>query len=358
MNIRRQFYLLFFLAVLVLSAREAISEGTAKQPPLTEEQVMGLVSSANLGELPVNRVIELITERGVAFSVTDVFLLELNAHNADIAIVETLKRLRTQGKDFVPTSSEPAETPVVEKPSLPPGKVPTDQDWPQFLEAVREKATAYIDNLPNFICTQITQRFIRFFPGGWNQVDNFVADLSFYDKTEHYKIITVANKASAGATMETLSGTRSTGEFGTTLRALFDPRTNAAFRLEGVDQTNGKDTVRVGYQVQKETSSRTINYNNERTVITAYRGRCWVDPNSYQVVRLEDKAIAIPEDFPITRSEGSTDYDLAEISGVKYWLPIRAEVMLVEGAAKVHTRNVIEFKKYRKFEAEVKISTE
>ena len=36
----------------------------------------------------------------------------------------------------------------------------------------------------------------------------------------------------------------------------------------------------------------------------------------------------------------------------------RAEVLLVEGAAKVHTRNVIEFKKYRKFEAEVKISTE
>jgi hypothetical protein len=157
------------------------------------------------------------------------------------------------------------------------------------------------------------------------------------------------------ATIETLSGTRSTGEFGTTLRALFDVNTKAVFRLEGLDQTNGHDTVRMGYQVPKETSSRTINYNNQRTIITAYRGRCWVDPKSFQVVRLEDKAINIPEDFPITRSEGSTDYDLAEISGVKHWLPVRAEVMLVEGGAKLHTRNVIEFKRYRKFEAEVKI---
>jgi hypothetical protein len=344
-------------AALILAPGNSASQEPAKAPPLSEEQVLALVTSANLKELSVNRVIELITERGVAFSVTDVFLLELNAREADVAIVETLRRLRNQGKDFIPTPSEPAATSSAEKPNVP-AKAPTEENWPQFLQAVRSKATAYIDNLPNFICTQITQRFIRFFPSGWRQVDNFVADLSYYDKKEHYKILTVANQASPNATMETLSGTRSTGEFGTTLRALFDPNTNATFRLEGLDQTNGRDTVRIGYQVPKETSSRTINYNNQRTVITAYRGRCWIDPTSYQVVRLEDKALAIPEDFPITRSEGATDYDLAEISGVKYWLPVRAEVLLVEGAAKVHTRNVIEFKKYRKFEAEVKISTE
>ena len=285
-----------FLAGLILSPVHSISQEPSKLP-LTEDQILGLVTSANLHELTVNRVIELITERGVAFSVTDVFLLELNARDADIAIVETLRRLRNQGKDFVPTSSEAAPTPAAEKPSLA-ARAPTEQEWPQFLEAVREKAVAYTENLPNFICTQITQRFIRFFPGGWRQLDNFVADLSYYDKTEHYKIVTVANKATPNTTMETLSGTRSTGEFGTTLRALFDARSNATFRLEGLDQTNGRDTVRIGYQVPKETSSKTINYNNERTIVTAYRGRCWIDPSSYQVVRLEDKALAIPEDFP------------------------------------------------------------
>jgi len=358
MSLCRSLALTLSLAGLIFFAPNSLSQDPSKTPPLTEEQVLGLVTSANLKELSVNRVVELITERGVAFSVTDVFLLELNARDADIAIVETLRRLRSQGKDFVPTSTEPAGAAASETPKLG-GKVPTEQEWPQFLEAVRAKAIAYTENLPNFICTQITQRFIRFFPGGWRQVDNFVADLSYYDRKEHYKILTVANQAaSPNASMETLSGTRSTGEFGTTLRALFDSQTNATFRLEGLDQTNGRDTVRVGYQVPKETSSRSINYNNERTIVTAYRGRCWIDPNSFQVVRLEDKAIAIPEDFPITRSEGATDYDLADISGVKYWLPVRAEVLLVEGAAKVHTRNVIEFKKYRKFEAEVKISTE
>ncbi len=182
-----------------------------------------------------------------------------------------------------------------------------------------------------------------------------MAELTYFDKKEHYKILTVANRPTTDATIENLSGTRSTGEFGTSMRALFEPATQTSFRLEGRDQSNGHEAIRIGYQVPKETSSRSINYNNERTIITAYRGRCWIDPESFNIVRLEDKAINIPDSFPITKSEGATDYDLADIGGRKYWLPVRAEVLLVEGGAKLHTRNVIEFKRYRKFEAEVRI---
>lgn len=344
---------------LLLAGIATITGQHATPEPLTEEQVLALVTSSKLGELSVNRVVELIQERGIKFSVTDLFLLELEAREADIAVLETLRQIRQQGKDFVPTEPKPLTT--VEEPAIGEAGRPqtpedaVEADWPKFLEAVRAKAMAYTDELPNFICTQVTQRFARFFPGGWRQVDNYVAELSYFDKKEHYKILTVANKVTPDATIENLSGTRSTGEFGTSLRSLFDPATKANFRLEGREHSNSRETIRIGYQVPLETSSRTINYNNERTIVTAYRGRCWVDPKSYQVVRLEDKAINIPEDFPITRSEGAIDYDLADISGRKYWLPVRAEVLLVEGGAKLHTRNVIEFKRYRKFEAEVRI---
>ncbi len=320
--------------------------------PLTEEQVLSLVNSSALGELPASRVVELIEKRGVKFSVTEVFLLELQARAADPSLLEALRAISQKGRDFVPTSKETPGSPGAEELSA---SSAVEGDWPRFLESVRAKAVAYIDDLPNFICTQVTQRHARYFPGGWRPVDNFVAELTYFDRKEHYKILTVANKVASDATMENLSGTRSTGEFGSSMRSLFDPATNASFRLEGRDQTNGHEAIRIGYQVPQESSSRAINYNNERTVITAYRGRCWIDPKSFQIVRLEDKAIGIPQDFPITRSEGATDYDLADIGGRKYWLPVRAEVLLIEGGAKLHTRNVIEFKRYRKFEAEVRI---
>ena len=94
--------------------------------------------------------------------------------------------------------------------------------------------------------------------------------------------------------------------------------------------------------------------------MAAYRGRCWIDPTSFQLVRFEYKALDIPRNFPIIQSEGTTDYDLTDLEGKKYWLPVRAEVLLlvdlVDRGVRVHTRNVIEFKRYRKFEAEVRIA--
>ncbi|MEW5978719.1 MAG: hypothetical protein AB1898_23215 [Acidobacteriota bacterium] len=362
MHRAKSFEVVAIILLLIGLQLKSISQETAKSP-LTEEQVLALVTSSQLGEVDVNRVVELIQERGIGFSVTDLFLLELGARGADDAIVETLRALRKQGRDaFEGTAHE--DEPHVSPPVAPPqtseaqdgiGEVSED-NFPQFLESVRATALAYTDNLPNFICTQITQRFIRLFPGGWRQVDNYVADLTYFEKKENYKIISVANQIVAGdTTMQSLKGTRSTGEFGSALRALFDPETKATFRLEGLDETNGHKTARLGYQVPKETSSRTINYNDQRTIITGYRGRCWIDPTSFNIVRLEDKAVGIPEDFPITRSEGAVDYDLAEISGRQYWLPVRAEILLIEGSRRFHSRNVIEFKRYRKFEAEVRL---
>ena len=357
---RRHFWLGLLLVILLCAGLSAWSGQDPATEPLTEEQVLSLVTSVKLGELPAGRINDLVRKRGIAFSVTDVFLLELQTREADPALLDTLRQIRGQGKDFVPTkpggtAGSIAASSTPESPATPAASTGVEADWPKFLEQVRAKAIAYTDDLPNFICTQLTQRSARYFPGGWRTVDNFVAELSYFDKKEHYKILTVANQATTTATMENLSGTRSTGEFGSSMRTLFEPATNAVFRLEGREQTNGRETIRLGYQVARETSSRSINYNNERTIITAYRGRCWIDPESFQVVRLEDKAINIPPDFPITRSDGATDYDLADIGGRKYWLPIRAEVLLVEGGAKLHTRNVIEFKRYRKFEAEVRI---
>jgi hypothetical protein len=354
----RRIFLASLLVTLLAAGHPAWTGQEPAAAPLTEEQVLSLVTSANLGELSASRISELIRKRGVAFSVTDVFLLELQTREADPAVLEVLREIRGRGKDFVPTS--PGETASLSAASSSPespaaSDKPVEADWSKFLEQVRAKAIAYTDDLPNFICTQVTQRSARYFPGGWRSVDNFVAELTYFEKKEHYKILTVANQATTSATMENLSGTRSTGEFGSSMRSLFDPATSAVFRLEGREQTNGRETIRLGYQVARETSSRSINYNNERTIVTAYRGRCWIDPESFQIVRLEDKAINIPPDFPITRSDGAIDYDLADIAGRKYWLPVRAEVLLVEGAAKLHTKNVIEFKRYRKFEAEVRI---
>jgi hypothetical protein len=95
----------------------------------------------------------------------------------------------------------------------------------------------------------------------------------------------------------------------------------------------------------------------------AYRGLVWFEIASGQVIRLQFETLNLPTDFPIARSAWAIDYDVVGIGPEEYRLPVRAEVQSVTSSCKDllpaeknhHTRNVIEFKQYHKFETEVKV---
>ena len=306
---------------------------------------------------------ELIQQRGIKFSVTDIFLLELEAREADTAVVETLRQMRAQGKDFVPTTPAPS-TPAQSGPApavpLKPARSHLVKLWGKpsgksFSSRRALKPWLTRTSCPISSAPRLLSALFAFFQAAGAKSITTWPSLTYFEKKENYKILTVANRSVLEQQLKLCREPAPRESLEPRCARCLIRRRKRNFRLEGRDQTNGHETIRVGYQVPRETSSRTINYNNERTIVTAYRGRCWIDPQSHQVVRLEDKAISIPDDFPITRSEGAIDYDLADIAGRKYWLPARAEVLLIEGGAKLHTRNVIEFKRYRKFEAEVRI---
>ena len=360
--LRRCLVISLILSAILLRL-EAAQE--IKRPPLSEKDILALSTSCKLGELSPSHVVDLIRERGLGFSVTDSFLYQLEDLQADAAIVQALQKLKGQSKSSSVSTPQPTETELTSPNSRAPAphaghpaKLPDERSWPEFLERIRDNAMAYSDDLPNFICTQVTTRSERTFPGSWRVIDNFVADLTYFEKKENYKVVSVGDRPAKASTIEDLKGTYSTGEFGTSLLILFHPHTNGKFYLEEADTINGHETVRISYQVPKETAGNTISYNGERKIIAAYRGRCWIDPESFHVVRLEEKSIDIPPDFPITRAERAIDYELRDIGGQKYWLPVRAEILLVEGAINHYARNVIEFKKYRKYEAEVRIVPE
>jgi len=381
------------LPIILIGA--PLNHSTA-EGPISQDELLALVTTTRIGAVTSQRVVELIRERGIGFRVKDILLQELKAREADPAIIRAVEEYRSTGAPdsvlrpppgveppppvFVPLPVEPAatEAPAAESPAAaaPAATVaaaatsgpaatparsglPDRETWPKFLVEVRSTAMAYTENLPNFICTQITQRYLRRLPRtGWVRVDNFVAELTYYDKQEHYKLVSVGNRSAASdATLESLKGTTSTGEFGSSLNYLFDPATGTRFRFEGIDHSRGSPTVRVGFRVPKNTSKRSIIFREGTTelgVVTPYRGRCWIDPDSLQVVQIKERAYRIPENFPITRSEGSTEYNQVKIAGQQHWLPVRAEVLLENRSAKLHTRNVIQFKQYRRFGSEVK----
>ena len=247
-------------------------------------------------------------------------------------------------------------------------EAPSGKDWPEILARVRSNALAYSDKLPDFICNQTTRLFVRTIAPtvGWKITGSFVAELSFYDRKEHYEIRSINRKpAPGGTTMENLTGGLSVGEFGSALRGLFEHRTQGEFRLIGPKRINKRKTLCIAFEVSQERSRRFITFN-DKTIMTAYRGRCWVNPDTYEVVRLEKKAVDIPRKFPVTQFDMSVDYAPATISGASYWLPKEAEIWisrrLPPGVSRknlrIRTKSKIRFDGYRRFGTGVKLVTE
>ncbi|HYK88313.1 MAG TPA: hypothetical protein VE398_06065 [Acidobacteriota bacterium] len=252
-------------------------------------------------------------------------------------------------------------------------------DWDGFLARVRKKAVAYTDELPNFICTQTVRRYATLSTDDRRILDEIVAEVSFFEKKERHRIVSVGNKPQPEGTEEVSLGMTSIGEFGTSLALLFDPYVRASFKFAGISSLRGRKTVCIRFEVSERTSRNVISIGTE-SVTVAYRGQCWVEPNSYQLMRLHSVAVRIPGTFPITQSESVTDYDMVDIAGRQYWLPVTSTVRMVAQndehrkahdlyrsimgvpspsnyfPARMEARNLITYSKYCKFESKVKIT--
>jgi uncharacterized protein YjbI with pentapeptide repeats len=234
-----------------------------------------------------------------------------------------------------------------------PGGLPTDAEWPDFLGAVRRRIDATVQALPNFVCRRRTERFERLFQG-WEERDRLQEDLLFANGEESYQPVE-GQKASGN-----LGGAYSIGQYAAALQNVFLPQSRTSFRLEGAEEIGGRQTVRVAFRIPQETSSLHLTYQGNPLQV-GYRGLCWIDVNSYQVVKLTKETVDLPEDFPIKTSEMTVAYDRVRIGENQHWLPVRAQFHMSIGilqSARVHTRNITRFTDYRQFETDVKLVIE
>ena len=234
-----------------------------------------------------------------------------------------------------------------------PGGVPTDAEWPDFLDAVRRRLDATFSNLPDFVCRRRTERFERLFQG-WQEKDRLQEDLLFANGEETYQPV------EGQKTLGSQDGAYSIGQFAAAIQNVFTPQSRTSFRLEGAEEIAGRQTVRVAFRIPQETSALQVTYQGNPLRV-GYRGLCWIDVNSYQIVKLIKKTVDLPEDFPVKTSEVSIAYDQVRIGENQHWLPVRAQLSMSIGilqSARVHTRNVTRFSDYRQFETDVNLVLE
>jgi VWFA-related protein len=225
--------------------------------------------------------------------------------------------------------------------------VPKDEAQ-QLLEEARQHALDYNDLLPNFICTEVTNRSID--PNGngrWKLRDTLVESVRYRERTETRTMLEVNGKSS-NTDREAIKGTLSAGEFGGVMQAVFRAAAKTDFQWKETDSLKGAPVQVYNYRVERENSSFSVTGSNGKQLLVAFNGQVFIDSASRRVRRITLAADGLPADFPTHATSISVDYDYVPISGLKYLMPVSAELRLTQGVRQV-VMNTMEFRDYKRF---------
>jgi len=221
-----------------------------------------------------------------------------------------------------------------------------------LIERARDAAYEFSEKLPNFICEEIMRRFAQ---RGREQegLDVVSAEIVYEGGHESYRNVKINDRPTDRA-LEEVGGSWSTGEFASTLLALFSPDTDARFQSGGASTISGFSAEVYDFEVRREKSHWELHVDSQ-TLAPAYGGSVWVDPKTARVLRIEMQARNIPSDFPMDQVESAVDYSYVTIGGTSFLLPVHAESLGCQRGTNECSHNVIDFRNYHEFKVDIKL---
>lgn len=252
-----------------------------------------------------------------------------------------------QNNNLVPAQAPPPmQLPITPVSSAAPPP-PVDQSR-LLIDRARRNALNYdSDVLPHFVCTEVTHRSVdRNGSGKWRLQDTVTERVEYRDQTESHSVLQV-NGRSTGAATQAVKGTHSTGEFGGVLRAVFRPAAEAAFTWKGSATLNGDAVEVYDYNVAQANSDFSVTGENGAQTVVGFHGTVFIDKASGRVRRITLLADNLPASFRTRSSSISVDYDYVPINGLRYLLPISAQLQARQGDHEA-VLNTMQFSDYRR----------
>jgi hypothetical protein len=252
----------------------------------------------------------------------------------------------------------PADASSVDRQAISRQTMPMGRSGDPVIEGAREAAYQFTESLPNYIVKQYTTRYQTDTAHGnrtsWQALDIVTADVVCENGKESYKNILINGKPSREDVEKT--GSWSSGEFATVLQAILAPATDADFHGKRSTTIVNRPAFRYDYSVEKQNSQWHVYFSGSESYIPAYTGSIWIDKENFRVLRIEMSARDIPRSFPLDTVESAVDYDYVTISDQRYLLPSHSEALSCVRGTGECSRNVIEFRNYKKFGADTSIT--
>ena len=237
--------------------------------------------------------------------------------------------------------------------------LPQETSGDPVIQRAREAAFQFTETLPNYVVKQYTTRYQTDAASkdhtSWQALDSISADVVSEKGVETYKNLQVNGKPTKESPEKT--GSWSTGEFSSMLQDILHPATNADFFNKRSSTVANRAAWHYDYTVEQPNSHWTVQASSE-TYKPAYKGSIWIDKESFRVLRIEMQAREVPKTFPLDTVESAVDYDYVLIGQSKFLLPVHSESLSCIRGSSDCSRNTIDFRNYRKFEADTSITFE
>ena len=114
---------------------------------------------------------------------------------------------------------------------------------------------------------------------------------------------------------------------------------------------NGSAVQVYNYRVDRANSVFSVIGSNGKRIVAAFHGLVFVDAASGRARRITLVADDLPPDFPTHATSIGVDYDFVSINGLKYLMPVSAELQTKEGKQEA-VINTMEFKDYKRLATE------
>ena len=239
-------------------------------------------------------------------------------------------------------------------------------DQSSVLESTRASALKFTEQLPDFICTQVTHRRVigqaqlttgasgadSSLPPGNARVDadDVIEErLTYIGGAEKYEVLKIDGRRANGIDHMHLQGLTTTGEFGTALHEIFDPNSHTVFTWDHLEQIGEKQVFVYAFHVPQEHGWEVRTQNPAGQISVPYSGRVYVDAQAFTVLRVTS-ALDLPHGFSITHSERTIEYKPVSIANKEYLLPSHSETRMQDRLQSYV--NQVDFKDYHKFVAE------
>jgi hypothetical protein len=233
---------------------------------------------------------------------------------------------------------------------------PTAKEQARVLAVVTGFAHDYLTRLPDFNCIRTTRHFLGK-GGDWRPQVKVASELSYYDQSEHYRIVAVDGVPKKKVSALTMAGgwIETDGNFGWVMKQLFDPQVHAHFEWQGWDEVRGKRALVFKYHVDLTESTATstrcvgwVVFNTCRSLKYGFHGLLFVSEGSTEILRISH----VPENLPANYAQGESfvEYGRVTVAGTEYLLPVADGIETTMG--KPLYRNLSTYGEYRKFVAD------